>query len=132
MCMDDHRIHSRSQSGRVRPVRANDGRTRAELEARRVSDPDRVRRVEPEAEETMPRPAAVTAATRAGVGRRTGTPEKAVSVASGQTNGLSSSLAFTTVQGLELVNPNAAADRVKEANNKWFNAHSGFLSAAPK
>jgi U4/U6 small nuclear ribonucleoprotein PRP31 len=58
--------------------------------------------------------------------------KKAVSVASGQTNGLSSSLAFTTVQGLELVNPNAAADRVKEANNKWFNAHSGFLSAAPK
>lgn len=60
------------------------------------------------------------------------TQKKAVSVASGQTNGLSSSLAFTTVQGLELVNPNAAADRVKAANNKWFNAHSGFLSAAPK
>lgn len=60
------------------------------------------------------------------------TQKKAVSVASGQSNGLSSSLAFTTVQGLELVNPNAAAERVREANNKWFNAHSGFLSAAPK
>jgi U4/U6 small nuclear ribonucleoprotein PRP31 len=58
--------------------------------------------------------------------------KKAVSVASGQTNGLSSSLAFSTVQGLELVNPNAAAERVREANNKWFSAHSGFLSAAPK
>ena len=58
--------------------------------------------------------------------------KKAISVSSGQTNGLSSSLVFTPVQGLELVNPNAAAERVKEANNKWFNAHSGFLSAAPK
>ena len=38
---------------------------------------------------------------------------------------------FTSVQGLELVNPNAAADRVKLANQKWFNANSGFLSAAP-
>jgi U4/U6 small nuclear ribonucleoprotein PRP31 len=52
-------------------------------------------------------------------------------MSSGQTNGLSSSLVFTPVQGLELVNPNAAADRVKEANNKWFNANSGFISAAP-
>lgn len=51
---------------------------------------------------------------------------------SGATNGLSSSLVFTPVQGLELVNPNAAADRVREANNKWFNNNSGFLSAAPK
>jgi len=58
--------------------------------------------------------------------------KKAVSVASSQASGMSSSMAFSTVQGLELVNPNAAADRVKAANNKWFNAHSGFLSAAPK
>lgn len=58
--------------------------------------------------------------------------KKAVSVSSGQTSGMSSSLAFSTVQGLELVNPNASMDRVKEANNKWFNSQSGFLSAAPK
>lgn len=58
--------------------------------------------------------------------------KKALSMSSGATNGLSSSLVFTPVQGLELVNPNAAAERVREANNKWFNNQSGFLSAAPK
>lgn len=52
-------------------------------------------------------------------------------MSSGQTNGLSSSLVFTPVQGLELVNPHAAAERIREANNKWFNANSGFISAAP-
>jgi len=50
---------------------------------------------------------------------------------SGQTNGLSSTLVFNNVQGMELINPNANADRVKAANDKWFNANSGFLSAAP-
>lgn len=54
------------------------------------------------------------------------------SASSGQTSGLSSSLVFTPVQGLELVNPNLAAERVKEANAKWFSANSGFLSAVPK
>ena len=58
--------------------------------------------------------------------------QKTVSASSGQTNGLSSSLVFTPVQGLELVNPNAAAERVKEANKKWFDSSSGFMSAAPK
>jgi U4/U6 small nuclear ribonucleoprotein PRP31 len=58
--------------------------------------------------------------------------QKVISASSGQTNGLSSSLVFTPVQGLELVNPNAAADRVKEANKKWFDTSSGFMSAAPK
>ena len=58
--------------------------------------------------------------------------QKVVNMSSGQTNGLSSSLVFTPVQGIELVNPNAAADRVKEANKKWFNSSSGFLSAVPK
>mmetsp|Transcript_27044 Transcript_27044/g.27284 ORF Transcript_27044/g.27284 Transcript_27044/m.27284 type:complete len:498 (-) Transcript_27044:31-1524(-) len=58
--------------------------------------------------------------------------KKAVSMSSGKTNGLSSSLVFTPVQGLELVNPNAAAERVREANKKWFDTNSGFLSAAPK
>jgi U4/U6 small nuclear ribonucleoprotein PRP31 len=57
---------------------------------------------------------------------------KKVSVASAQSGGMASSLAFTTVQGMELVNPNAAAERVRAANNKWFNSQSGFLSAAPK
>ena len=50
---------------------------------------------------------------------------------SGTTNGLSSTLVFSTVQGMELMNPNAASDRVKDANSKWFNSNSGFLSAAP-
>jgi U4/U6 small nuclear ribonucleoprotein PRP31 len=58
--------------------------------------------------------------------------QKVANVSSGQTSGLSSSLVFTPVQGLELVNPNAAADRVREANKKWFSTTSGFLSAAPK
>ena len=58
--------------------------------------------------------------------------QKKISLSSGQTNGLSSSLVFTPVQGLELVNPNAAAEKVREANRKWFDASSGFLSAAPK
>lgn len=59
--------------------------------------------------------------------------KKVVAVAaSSGTHGMASSLAFTPVQGMELVNPHAAADRVKEANKKWFDANSGFLSAAPK
>lgn len=58
--------------------------------------------------------------------------KKVISLSSGQTNGLSSSLVFTPVQGLELINPNAAEERVREANKKWFDSNSGFLSAAPK
>mmetsp|Transcript_8881 Transcript_8881/g.16648 ORF Transcript_8881/g.16648 Transcript_8881/m.16648 type:complete len:519 (-) Transcript_8881:1611-3167(-) len=57
--------------------------------------------------------------------------KKAISMSSGQTNGLSSSLVFTPVQGLELCNPQAALDKVKEANKKWFDASSGFVSAMP-
>ena len=64
-----------------------------------------------------------------GLSKRQKTSMTAMS--SGTTNGLSSSLAFTPVQGLELINPNAAAERLKAANQKWFNANSGFLSAAP-
>jgi U4/U6 small nuclear ribonucleoprotein PRP31 len=52
-------------------------------------------------------------------------------LSSGQTNGLSSSLVFTPVQGLELVNPNANIDKVRDANQKWFNSQTGFLSAKP-
>eukprot|EP01119_Soliformovum_irregulare_P019235 TRINITY_DN6042_c0_g1_i1.p1 TRINITY_DN6042_c0_g1~~TRINITY_DN6042_c0_g1_i1.p1 ORF type:complete len:317 (-),score=75.54 TRINITY_DN6042_c0_g1_i1:35-985(-) len=39
---------------------------------------------------------------------------------SGNASGLSSSIAFTPVQGLELVDPEAAARRVREANLNYF------------
>ncbi len=52
--------------------------------------------------------------------------------AGGQTNGLASSMVFTPVQGLELVNPDAMREKVKAANNKWFSESSGFQSALPK
>ncbi len=58
-----------------------------------------------------------------------------LSTSSGATNGMSSSLVFTPVQGMELVNPQQQqmqADKLKEVNKKWFEASSGFLSAAPK
>lgn len=57
--------------------------------------------------------------------------KRAAQMAGGQTNGLATSVVFTPVQGLELVNPEAAADRVKEANKKWFAETSGFQSALP-
>lgn len=47
-------------------------------------------------------------------------------------SGLESSMVFTPVQGLELVNPDAMRERVKAANNKWFSGNSGFQSALPK
>ena len=50
---------------------------------------------------------------------------------SGATNGLSSTLVFSTVQGMELAGMPSASDRVKDANSKWFSANSGFMSAAP-
>jgi len=52
--------------------------------------------------------------------------------AAGNANGLASSMAFTPVQGLELVNPDAVKDQVKEANKKWFGEYAGFQSALPK
>lgn len=51
--------------------------------------------------------------------------------ASVNTNGLASSMVFTPVQGMELINPDAAKDRVKEANRKWFSDNAGFQSALP-
>lgn len=48
------------------------------------------------------------------------------------TSGLASSMVFTPVQGMELVNPDAQKDRVKEANKKWFSDNAGFQSALPK
>ncbi|TDH65014.1 hypothetical protein CCR75_001699 [Bremia lactucae] len=43
-------------------------------------------------------------------------------------SGLASSLAFTPVQGIELMNPEAAKARVAQANKKYFSAASGFVS----
>jgi U4/U6 small nuclear ribonucleoprotein PRP31 len=39
---------------------------------------------------------------------------------SGATSGLSSSLAFTPVQGIELINPEETQRKIKEANDKYF------------
>lgn len=58
--------------------------------------------------------------------------KRAIQMSSGVTNGLASSMAFTPVQGLELVNPDANKDRVREANRKWFSDDAGFQSALPK
>ena len=48
------------------------------------------------------------------------------------TSGLASSMVFTPVQGMELVNPDANKERVREANKKWFSDNAGFQSALPK
>mmetsp|Transcript_16154 Transcript_16154/g.21225 ORF Transcript_16154/g.21225 Transcript_16154/m.21225 type:complete len:129 (+) Transcript_16154:481-867(+) len=46
-------------------------------------------------------------------------------------SGLVSSMVFTPVQGLELINPDANKDKVAEANRKWFSGNAGFQSALP-
>lgn len=48
------------------------------------------------------------------------------------TSGLATSVVFTPVQGMELVNPDANKERVKQANKKWFSDNAGFQSALPK
>ena len=48
-----------------------------------------------------------------------------------RSNGMASSMVFTPVQSMELVNPDAMKDRVKEANRKWFSTNAGFQSAVP-
>ena len=58
--------------------------------------------------------------------------KRAIQMSSGATNGLASSMVFTPVQGLELVNPDAQRDRVRAANNKWFNDNAGFQSASTR
>jgi U4/U6 small nuclear ribonucleoprotein PRP31 len=50
----------------------------------------------------------------------------------GTVSGMASSLTFTPVQGLELVNPDANKQRVRDANRKWFEDNAGFQSALPK
>mmetsp|Transcript_12295 Transcript_12295/g.14305 ORF Transcript_12295/g.14305 Transcript_12295/m.14305 type:complete len:146 (-) Transcript_12295:88-525(-) len=58
--------------------------------------------------------------------------QRARQMSAGQTNGLASSMVFTPVQGMELVNPDNMKEKVKEANRKWFSEDSGFQSALPK
>ena len=55
---------------------------------------------------------------------------RSVGGAGGAASGLSSSLAFTPVQGIELANPTreAAADRMREGTESYFSEYSGFKS----
>ena len=48
---------------------------------------------------------------------------------SGASNGLASSLAFTPVQGIELVNPNASKDS-KEGTETYFSKQAAFFKQA--
>jgi len=45
-----------------------------------------------------------------------------------QISGTSSSVAFTPLQGIEIVNPKASEKRVQEANAKYFSNTSGFFN----
>ena len=45
-------------------------------------------------------------------------------------NGMASSVAFTPLKGLEIINPNAAERR--EESNKYFSDESGFTSIVPQ
>ena len=47
-------------------------------------------------------------------------------------DGLASSVVFTQTSSMELVNPDANKERVREANRKWFSDNAGFQSALPK
>jgi U4/U6 small nuclear ribonucleoprotein PRP31 len=58
--------------------------------------------------------------------------KRAVQMSSCVTNGLASSVVFTPTQGMELVNPDANKERVRQANDKWFSQNAGFQSALPK
>lgn len=44
-----------------------------------------------------------------------------------QVSGTASSVAFTPLQGLEIVNPQAAEVKVEESNNKYFSNTGGFF-----
>ncbi|GAB6028521.1 U4/U6 small nuclear ribonucleoprotein Prp31 [Chamberlinius hualienensis] len=48
-----------------------------------------------------------------------------------QISGVASSVAFTPLQGLEIVNPQAAEIKVAAANAKYFSNTAGFLKVAP-
>jgi U4/U6 small nuclear ribonucleoprotein PRP31 len=47
-------------------------------------------------------------------------------------DGLASSVVFTQSSSMELVNPDANKDRVRQANQKWFDGNAGFQSALPR
>lgn len=49
-----------------------------------------------------------------------------------QVSGTASSVAFTPLQGLEIVNPHAAEAKVNEVNAKYFSNTSGFTSVMKK
>lgn len=49
-----------------------------------------------------------------------------------QVSGTASSVAFTPLQGLEIVNPQAAEKNVNEANAKYFSNTSGFIKINKK
>ncbi|KAG5463614.1 MAG: hypothetical protein BJ554DRAFT_6068, partial [Olpidium bornovanus] len=54
---------------------------------------------------------------------------------SSTTGGVVTSLAFTPVQGIELSNPEAAKEKVREANERWFGSggwKAGKLSGQKK
>lgn len=46
---------------------------------------------------------------------------------SSHTSGLSSTISFSTVQGMELVNPLLAQDKAKEANDKYFSGLQSWV-----
>lgn len=48
---------------------------------------------------------------------------------SSTTSGMASTISFTPSQAMELVNPDAQKDRVRQANAKWFSDSAGFQSA---
>lgn len=54
------------------------------------------------------------------------------SAANASSSGLASSMVFTPVQGMELIDPQAREKRVAEANKMWFSKNAGFQSALPK
>ncbi|KXJ24790.1 U4/U6 small nuclear ribonucleoprotein Prp31 [Exaiptasia diaphana] len=47
-------------------------------------------------------------------------------------SGTASSVAFTPLQGLEIVNPHAAEKKVADANAKYFSSTAGFLKVTKK
>jgi len=52
--------------------------------------------------------------------------------AKSQVAGTASSVAFSAVDGLEIVNPHAAEKRAQEANAKYFSNQSGFFNVSKK
>jgi U4/U6 small nuclear ribonucleoprotein PRP31 len=45
---------------------------------------------------------------------------------SGATGGMASSLAFTQIQGIELINPDLLNKELKQTKDTYFSANSGF------